>query len=109
MSSKRAQQWCQSKGDLKFFETSAKDAHNVDSLFETVCHEAIACESNDMSDVYGDFPDQIRLTDLTEPPTEKCSCWVVFSEISFIMHKCRCVLITTAFCYSICDLMNGVN
>ena len=34
VSSKRAQQWCQGKGGVPYFETSAKEAVNVEQAFE---------------------------------------------------------------------------
>jgi len=33
---KRAMAWCQSKGDVAYFETSAKDGANVEAAFKTV-------------------------------------------------------------------------
>ena len=34
ISSKRALTFCQSKGDIPYFETSAKEALNIDQAFE---------------------------------------------------------------------------
>jgi Ras-related protein Rab-7A len=34
ISNKRAMTFCQSKGDIPYFETSAKEAINVDQAFE---------------------------------------------------------------------------
>lgn len=59
MSSKRAQQWCQSKNGLPYFETSAKDATNVEQAFKTIARNALAQESD--IELYNEFPDQIKL------------------------------------------------
>jgi len=37
ISSKRAQAFCQSKGGIPYFETSAKEAINVEQAFEVIC------------------------------------------------------------------------
>ena len=37
ISSKRAMTFCQSKGGIPYFETSAKEAVNVEQAFEGVC------------------------------------------------------------------------
>lgn len=34
ISNKRAMTFCQSKGDIPYFETSAKEAINIDQAFE---------------------------------------------------------------------------
>jgi len=41
----RAQQWCQSKGDIPHYETSAKEAVNVDQAFHTIARNALAQEA----------------------------------------------------------------
>lgn len=72
VSSKRAQAWCQSKNNLPYFETSAKEAVNVDSAFITVARNGLAQESE--VELYrSDFPDQIRLND-REATQDSCSC-----------------------------------
>ena len=42
VSAKRAQQFCGSKGGLPYFETSAKEAVNVEKAFESECFRIIA-------------------------------------------------------------------
>ncbi|XP_050524234.1 ras-related protein rab7 [Daktulosphaira vitifoliae] len=59
VSSKRAQQWCQSKNGLPYFETSAKEAINVEQAFKTIARNALAQETD--MEIYNDFPDQIKL------------------------------------------------
>lgn len=72
VSSKRAQAWCQSKNNIPYFETSAKEAVNVDSAFITVARNGLAQESE--VELYrNDFPDQIRLNDRENSP-DSCAC-----------------------------------
>jgi Ras-related protein Rab-7A len=58
VSSKRAQQWCHSKNDIPYFETSAKEAINVEQAFQTIAKNALAQETEDFPD---QFPDPISL------------------------------------------------
>ncbi|KAK7604809.1 hypothetical protein V9T40_005995 [Parthenolecanium corni] len=58
--SKRAERWCQSKNNIPYFETSAKDATNVEQAFQAIAKNALAQESE--QDLYNEFPDQIKLT-----------------------------------------------
>ncbi len=58
VSTKRAQQWCVSKNDIPYFETSAKEAINVEQAFQTIAKNALAQETEES---FADqFPDQIR-------------------------------------------------
>lgn len=57
---KRAEAWCQQKGDLPYFETSAKEAINVELAFQTIARNALAQEQE--VELYSnDFPEPIRL------------------------------------------------
>lgn len=72
VTSKRAQAWCQSKNNIPYFETSAKEAVNVDTAFITVARNGLAQESE--VELYrNDFPDQIRLND-RENSQDSCAC-----------------------------------
>lgn len=72
VSSKRAQAWCQSKNNIPYFETSAKEAVNVELSFITVARNGLAQESE--VELYrNDFPDQIRLND-RENSHDSCAC-----------------------------------
>lgn len=72
VSSKRAQAWCQSKNNIPYFETSAKEAVNVESAFITVARNGLAQESE--VELYrNDFPDRITLND-REQQHDSCSC-----------------------------------
>ena len=71
---KRAQQWCHSKGDIPYFETSAKEAINVEQAFQTVAKNALAQDTN--VELYNEFPEQIKLTNNTnDQGRDGCGCW----------------------------------
>jgi len=38
--------WCQSKGNIPYFETSAKEAINVENAFQTIAKNALQQESD---------------------------------------------------------------
>ncbi|XP_073765415.1 ras-related protein Rab-7b isoform X3 [Danio rerio] len=71
VSTKRAQAWCQSKNNIPYFETSAKEAINVEQAFQTIARNALKQESVDKYD----FPDEIKLgNDRPMSNGEGCSC-----------------------------------
>jgi len=75
VSAKRAQQWCQSKNDIPYFETSAKEGINVERAFQTIAKNALAQESE--VELYNEFPDQIKLNaDRNNRPrnADNCPC-----------------------------------
>merc|ERR1712079_110041 len=45
VSDTRAQSWCQSKNDIPYFETSAKEAVNVDQAFQCIAKKALEQEA----------------------------------------------------------------
>ncbi|KAI8358146.1 small GTPase superfamily [Mortierella sp. GBAus27b] len=45
ISQKRAMNWCQSKGSIPYFETSAKEAINIEQAFQTIAKEVLSRES----------------------------------------------------------------
>ncbi|GJJ78024.1 hypothetical protein BGZ83_005582 [Gryganskiella cystojenkinii] len=57
ISQKRAMAWCQSKGNIPYFETSAKEATNVEQAFQTIAKNALQQEV----EVEIDFPDPIKI------------------------------------------------
>jgi len=57
VTTKRAQQWCQEKNNVPYFETSAKEAVNVEQAFQTIAKNALAREKAE--DLYQDIPDII--------------------------------------------------
>ena len=52
VSNKRAMAWCQAKGNIPFFETSAKEAINVEQAFQTIAKNALKQEP-DEGEMYG--------------------------------------------------------
>lgn len=46
---KRALAWCQSKGNIPYFETSAKEAINVEQAFQTIAKNALEQDQDDDS------------------------------------------------------------
>uniref|UniRef100_A0A8C8G576 Ras-related protein Rab-7a n=1 Tax=Oncorhynchus tshawytscha TaxID=74940 RepID=A0A8C8G576_ONCTS len=72
VTTKRAQAWCASKNNIPYFETSAKEAINVDQAFQTIARNALKQESE--VETY-DFPDQIKLRDdRSSSSSDGCSC-----------------------------------
>ncbi|KAI5308578.1 hypothetical protein KEM55_005369 [Ascosphaera atra] len=59
ISTKRATTYCQSKGNIPYFETSAKEATNVDQAFETIARAALSQEESE--EYAGDFNDPINI------------------------------------------------
>ncbi|KAJ3055901.1 Ras- protein Rab-7 [Rhizophlyctis rosea] len=45
VSQKRAMTWCQQKGNIPYFETSAKEAINVEQAFQTIAKNALQQET----------------------------------------------------------------
>ncbi|KAI9021209.1 vacuolar biogenesis protein [Hyaloraphidium curvatum] len=74
VSTKRAMTWCQAKGNIPYFETSAKEAINVEQAFQQIAKMALAQEQ----EVEIDFPEPIRIneSDASQPAgaTSGCNC-----------------------------------
>ncbi|KAI9338926.1 small GTPase superfamily [Zopfochytrium polystomum] len=71
VSQKRALLWCQQKGNIPYFETSAKEAINVDPAFQTIAKDALQQEAD--VELY-DFPEPIRLDGDHTPKDPGCQC-----------------------------------
>lgn len=54
--------WCQSKGSIPYFETSAKEAINVEQAFQTIAKNALQQENDLEMCVY-------------YPSSSSCSCF----------------------------------
>uniref|UniRef100_A0A287BQX8 Ras-related protein Rab-7a n=3 Tax=Sus scrofa TaxID=9823 RepID=A0A287BQX8_PIG len=74
VATKRAQAWCYSKNNIPYFETSAKEAINVEQAFQTIARNALKQETE--VELYNEFPEPIKLdkNDRAKPPAETCSC-----------------------------------
>jgi Ras-related protein Rab-7A len=68
---KRAQAWCQANGNIPYFETSAKEAINVDQAFQTIAKNALAQEQS--LDEDNIIPNTVTLPD-NNPKQEKGGC-----------------------------------
>lgn len=64
---KRALSWCQAKGNIPYFETSAKEAINVEQAFQLIARNALKQEVEE--DIY--LPDTI---DVAEPRPTSSTC-----------------------------------
>lgn len=101
VSQKRALTWCQQKGNIPYFETSAKEATNVEEAFKAACRNALQQEGNADMCVFSsflfsreraratsrdngltretfcsldDYPDPIRINAANEGSSYGCSC-----------------------------------
>ncbi len=45
---RRAQSWCESKNNIPYFETSAKEAINVENAFQKIARDALAKENEEI-------------------------------------------------------------
>ncbi|CAD6943865.1 unnamed protein product [Tilletia laevis] len=70
VSQKRAMTWCQSKGNIPYFETSAKEAINVEQAFQTIARNALQQEAD--AELYADYPDPIRID--SDNTQSSCNC-----------------------------------
>jgi len=65
---KRAHAWCQAKGNIPYFETSAKEAINVEQAFQVIARNALKQESEE--DIY--LPDTIDVTEQKSSSSSRC-------------------------------------
>ncbi|KAG9967267.1 ras-related protein-like protein, partial [Aureobasidium melanogenum] len=70
VSSKRAMAFCQSKGGIPYFETSAKEAINVEQAFEVIARSALAQEES--GDFNADYPETIPIN--LDNERDGCAC-----------------------------------
>merc|ERR1712070_962765 len=69
VSQKRALAWCTAKGDIPYFETSAKEAINVEQAFQVIARNALKQEAEE--DIY--LPDTIDMT-ASQSATQRGGC-----------------------------------
>lgn len=67
---KRAHAYCQQRGQMPYFETSAKDNVNVEQAFEVIARNALQQEESE--DYGGDFSDPININ--LDQDREGCAC-----------------------------------
>ncbi len=70
VTSAKAAAWCQSKGDVPHFETSAKESVNVDQAFQTIAQNALAQQATAQAQPI--IPNTIKVTD--DQPVKKEGC-----------------------------------
>ena len=68
---RRAQNWCESKNNIPYFETSAKEAINVEQAFQRIAKDALTKESDDIYKPQVNTVPDIRL-DATAQQKKKC-------------------------------------
>jgi Ras-related protein Rab-7A len=67
---KRAQAYCQSRGAMPYFETSAKESVNVEQAFEVIARNALLQEESE--EYGGDFSDPININ--LDQDRDGCAC-----------------------------------
>ncbi|KAF3910875.1 hypothetical protein ABW20_dc0106828 [Dactylellina cionopaga] len=72
VSQKRAMAFCQSKGNLPYFETSAKEAINVEQAFEVIARHALAQE--EAEEYTGDFGSSTIVDIGADSERDGCAC-----------------------------------
>jgi len=71
VSQKRSVAWCQSKGNIPYFETSAKEAIHVDQAFQTVAKLALQQEQEE-GEIF--VPEGIQITSGEKTDGGDCPC-----------------------------------
>uniref|UniRef100_A0A6B2LI28 Ras-related protein Rab-7b n=1 Tax=Arcella intermedia TaxID=1963864 RepID=A0A6B2LI28_9EUKA len=77
VSTKKAQEWCRERGDILYFETSAKEAINIDQAFRAVAQKAVQMMGfqDDPSKVMEVYDEPIiYVNDPTSKDRSDCSC-----------------------------------
>ncbi|XAR53341.1 hypothetical protein NMG60_11021868 [Bertholletia excelsa] len=70
VSEKKAKAWCASKGNIPYFETSAKEGFNVEAAFQCIAKNALKNEPEE--EVY--LPDTIDVTGGRQQRSTGCEC-----------------------------------
>jgi len=72
VSQNRALAWCQSKGNIPYFETSAKEAINVEQAFQTIAKNALRQDPDEDNNF--PLPDGIQIGAPSEKQEDKGCC-----------------------------------
>ena len=70
ISTKRLQAWCAAKGNIPSFETSAKEAINVEQAFQTIAKNALKQDNDDTGDIV--FTENVTIGETKEEPKGGC-------------------------------------
>jgi Ras-related protein Rab-7A len=70
VSEKKAKAWCASKGNIPYFETSAKEDYNVDAAFQIIAKNALKNETEE--EIY--LPDTIDVNAQRPQKSTGCEC-----------------------------------
>ncbi|KAJ6413514.1 hypothetical protein OIU84_006334 [Salix udensis] len=72
VSEKKAREWCASRGDIPYFETSAKEGYNVNEAFLCVAKMALEGEHEQQNELY--FPGISETVSEVEQRGGGCAC-----------------------------------
>lgn len=72
VSTKRAQSWCTMKGNIPYFETSAKENIEVEQAFQTVAKNALSQDTD--ADVVFPAANSVKLDSAPPPKKDGCAC-----------------------------------
>nr|XP_034927398.1 ras-related protein Rab7-like isoform X1 [Populus alba] len=70
VSEKKARAWCAAKGNIPYFETSAKEGINVEEAFQCIAKNAL--KSGEEEEIY--LPDTIDVGTSSQPRSTGCEC-----------------------------------
>ncbi|PIN22112.1 Ras-related GTPase [Handroanthus impetiginosus] len=70
VSEKKARAWCASKGNIPYFETSAKEGINVEEAFQVIAKNAL--KSGEEEEIY--LPDTIDVGSSSQQRSTGCEC-----------------------------------
>ncbi|KAH6757875.1 RAB GTPase-like protein G3F, partial [Perilla frutescens var. hirtella] len=70
VSEKKARAWCASKGNIPYFETSAKEGTNVEEAFQVIAKNAL--KTGEEEEIY--LPDTIDVGSSAQQRSTGCEC-----------------------------------